>query len=322
MSQSAATLDCPRIALAAASASEYCESVLAAGGMETWWWQQGLARFLPYRGFSRPFRDHDGRWWWRPKPQFAWTMDFFEPLERAPRFPRFRSVLGCQYPVREEQANSLAHFNMIQSVEGYDLDRVASQKRRAIRKGVSHLGIVPLDPNDRQTAAEACEVWNSHVDRTGWSRRFDGSTFAKYWRPLADMAATSVLGARDSRTGVLCAWLIARVVEGTAYVDTIASHSDRLEHRPNDTLIFVLLYNAARSEGVRHAHYFLRSALDPLEKFKQSLGFDSSGVPARVEVHWLAAWGLRRFKPQIWRRLHGDWPSVRAAQFIGWRTPE
>lgn len=305
MSDKAPAIEVPRITLRPASASEYCESVLSIGSLETWWWQQGLA---PYRGFSRPFRDRDGEWWWHIKPQFAWKMDFFQPLERVPRLPRFQRLLGCQYPVVDQLANSLAHFNMIHQLEGYGLERVASQKRRAIRKGLKHLDIVALDPCHPQTVEQAGVVWNSHVERTGWNSPFDGRTFANHWRPLADMAATCIIGARDKQTGVLCAWLIARAVAGTVYIDTIASHTERLDHRPNDTMIFCLLHNAARTGGVQHANYFLRSDLAPLEKFKQSLGFDSSGVPARVEVNLLTAFALRHLKPAVWQRLHGDWP--------------
>lgn len=305
MSDTAAAMDVPGIELRPASASEYCRSVLSIRAAETWWWMQGLA---PYRGFSRPFRDRDGDWWWGAKPQFAWKMDFFHPLERVPRLPRFKRLLGCQYPAADQLVNSLVHINIIRQLEGYDLDRVASQKRRAIRKGLKHLDIVALDPCDPQIVEQARVVWNSHVERTGWNRKFDGGAFANHWRPLADMAATCVIGARTRQTGALCAWLIARVVEGTVYIDTIASHTERLEHRPNDTLIFTVLYNGARSGGVRHANYFLRSALAPLEKFKQSLGFDSSGVPARTEINLLAAFAIRHLKPALWRRLHGNWP--------------
>ena len=150
-------------------------------------------------------------------------------------------------------------------------------------------------------------VWNSHVRRTSWNRQCEHTTFTQWWRPLADMAGTNVLGARDKQTGILCAWLIARIVEGTVYVDTIASHTDRLDQRPNDTLIFMLLYNAAQIDGVKHAHYFLKSDLETLEKFKQSLGFDSSGITSRLHVNALVGAGLRLLRPAMWQRLRGDW---------------
>jgi len=293
----------PELILVPASADEYCRSLLATPRAEMWWFQTGTA---PYAGFSRPFRDYDGRWWWRPKPQFAWPLDYYQPFFSAPRLPRRFCLLGYQYPVAPEQANSLVHFNLILDLSGYGLGRIAPKKRSFVRKGLRELQIVRIDPRDRVAAEEARIVWNSHVERTGWNRIFDARRFVSHWQVLSSHAGTIVLGARQRETGLLCAWAIGRLVEGCAYVDTIASHTDRLESRPNDALIFVFLVNAARA-GLRYANYFLRSSLAPLERFKQSLGFDSSGLPSRLYVNPLVAAGVRLLLPGSWRRLHGDW---------------
>lgn len=307
MSKAASEVEVPQIALRAASAEDYCRSLLATPRSEMWWFQTGN---VPYRGYSRPFVDRDGRWWWKAKPHFAWCVDFFSPLAERPRPPRRKALFGFQYPVSAERADSLVHFNVIRDLSGYDIAAVASQKRRAVRKGLKSLAFVALDPRDAAATEEARVVWNSHVERTGWNEPFDAPTFAGHWSPLADHAGTNVIGVRDAETGVLCAWVVLRIVEGCAYVDTIASHTDRLENRPNDTLIFTALWNAARLPGVRHANYFLRSSLEPLEAFKQSLGFDSSGLPARLCVNPLIGLALRKARPAMWRRLVGDWPRA------------
>lgn len=309
MSDKPAETGVPPLRIVAASAEDYCRSILATRPAETFWFQTGTA---PYRGFSRPFRDRDGRWWWRPKPQFAWPIDFFTPLDRPPRLPICGARLGCQYPAPPEQADSRVHFNVIVDLAGYDIDRVASQKRRAIRKGLKGHDFVSLDPRDDATTEEARVVWNSHVARTGWNTAFDAAQFARYWRPLADHAGTNVLGVRDKEHGALCAWLVARVVAGCVFIDTIASHSDRLENRPNDAIIFAALWQAARTAGARHANYFLRSGLETLEHFKQSLGFDSSGLPSKLALNPLVAALLRRYRPHLWQRLVGDPPPPHA----------
>jgi hypothetical protein len=307
MPKPAPEVDVPAVALQIASADAYCRSVLSTPGCEMWWFQTGGA---PYRGFSRPFSDRAGRWWWRAKPHFAWPVDFFTPLADCPRPPWFKSALGYQHPAPLERANSLVHFNVIRDLSRYDVGQVASQKRRAVRKGLRSLIFEALDPCAPDVVAEAREVWNSHVERTGWNEAFDAAQFAGHWRPLAQHAGTNIVGVRDADSGALCAWVICRIVEGCAYVDTIASHTERLENRPNDTLIFAALWNAARLPGVRHANYFLRSSLEPLERFKQSLGFDSSGLPARLRVNPLAGAALRALRPAQWRRLVGDWPPT------------
>ena len=311
MAETATQPQVPELTLAPASADEYCRSLLATPGAEMWWFQTGLA---PYAGFSRPFRDYDGRWWWRPKPQFAWPLDYYQPFASRPRLPRRCCLLGYQYPVAPQHANSLVHFNVILDLAGYGLERISSEKRRAVRKGLRELELVRIDPRDPLVAEEARIVWNSHVERTGWNRVFAPRRFVSHWQVLSDHAGTIVLGVRQRQgtssstaSGHLCAWLIGRLVEGCAYVDTIASHTERLESRPNDTLIFVFLFNAARA-GLHYANYFLRSSLAPLERFKQSLGFDSSGLPSRLCVNPLVAAGVRLLLPGSWRRLRGDWP--------------
>lgn len=193
------------------------------------------------------------------------------------------------------------------------MSHVASQKRRAIRKGLRSLALVPLELHDDKVVDEACEVWNSHVERTSWNSAFSAAEFREHWRPLATTAGTTVLGARRQSDGVLAAWVIARNIDGVVYVDTIASHTDRVAERPNDALIYTLLFNAARA-GATAANYFLRSPIEPLEKFKQSLGFDSGGIPARLRVHPFVAPLLRRLKPSLWSRLVGDWPPPASEQ--------
>lgn len=296
----------PQITLRTASVDEYCRSILATPRAEMWWFQTGDA---PKPGYSRPFQGSDGHWWWLPKPRFAWAADFWTPFERPPRMPLSRGLLGYQYPVAFDFADSLAHFNVIRDLPGYDIKNVEMKKRGFVRKqGLVEIELTHLDPTSTREREEARIVWNSHVERTGWNATFSPDAFGDVWGPLADHAGTNVLGARDKQTGELCAFLITRVVGGCAFMDTIASHSERQKKRPNDTIIFIALYNAARMSGVRHANYFYRSDIRPLEKFKRSLGFDPYGLPSRLELNPLARCVLRLLKPGALRRLRGDWP--------------
>ncbi len=307
MAATAAEISVPALAINVASEEEYCRSILSTRPAESFWFLAGTG---PYESFSRPFCDRDGRWWWRAKPQFAWPFDFFSPYEKRPRLPRGEAMLGHQYPVTADQADSRVHFNVIENLAGYGLESVASQKRRAVRRGLRNLDIAPMNPLDATSAEEARIVWNSHVERTGWSTAYEWRAFERLWRPLADHAGTTILAARDRESGLLCAFLVLRTVAGCAWVDTIASHTDRLESRPNDAIIFAALHQAARAPGVRHANYFLRCKLPTLEAFKQSLGFNSDGLPARLELNPLVAFALKRLKPHIWQRLLGDPPGT------------
>jgi len=300
----------PQLALSAATADAYCEAILSQRGVETWWYLTGLA---PYRGYSRPFRDRTGRWWWCVKPHFAWPLDFFEPPARAVGPPRVKCLLGYQDRVPEDESDSRVWMNVIPDVRGYGVASVEANKRRAVRKGLKELELAVVDPGDPAVVAAAHEVWVSHVQRTGWNQPLTPARFRETWRQLANIPGTTVLTARDPRqAGLLCAWLIGRVVGGVAYVDTIASHTERLAKRPNDALVFAFVAGAARLPGVTRAHYSLVSSLGPLERFKRFLGFVPTAFPARLHVLAPLRLALRCLRPGIWARLRGEghWDRV------------
>jgi hypothetical protein len=280
---------------------EYCDFARRARRNELWWYMRGT---IPYAGLTRPFRDREGLWWFQVKPLFAWPFTFFDPVQRD-RLPR-RVLLGAQWPVGEgAPSNSRVWMNTIDDLSTYGLESVASNKRRAIRKGIGALHVAREDPSVEDVARQACEVWNSHVQRTGWNRPMEPAVFVESWRELAEWPGTTLLCARDRETGVLCAWSLARVVDDVAYVDTLASHSDRLAHRPNDTIIHTLLL-MARDAGARRAHYSLRSRLPTLEAFKDSLGFRPRGFPCHLRLRGAASALLTLAMPRELRRLKGD----------------
>lgn len=293
------------IPLQTASEYDYCAYARGAKSNEIWWYFNGLA---PYRGFSRPFPDRTGRWWYAVKPGFAWPINFFNKLESVGLGFALRPLLGWQYPVDADAADSHVWMNVIHDLSGFDIARVDSDKRRAVRKGIKGLELVTLDPAEEQVARAAREVWNSHVQRTGWNTPMDEARFTQTWRELRNWPGTTVIGARDRTSGVLCSWSIARVIDHVVYVDTLASHTERLENRPNDTIVFAVLSSAAAA-GVRKAHYSLRSSNESLERFKTSMGFESYGFPARLVLRWPVGALLRAFRPRVYRRLRGetDW---------------
>lgn len=293
--------------LARTTCAEYCRAIQRAKQNEFWWYFTGLVR---RRNVWKPFQDAEDRWWWYVKPWFAWPVDFFTPIATPDKVrPRFK-LLGWQFPVVESEADSHVHLNVIRDLAGYDLDRIENKKRRhTIRKALREHQYAVADPADTNLTAEACEVWNSHVHRTGWNTPMSVDTFQASWSELATCPGTTVLTARErGGSGALCAWLIGRVIDETAFVDTLTSHTDRLFDSPNDGLVFLYLLSAARM-GVAHAHYALKSSIQTLESFKQALGFVPHPFPARLCIRRPVGTALRLLWPQIYRRLRRDSPS-------------
>lgn len=297
------------VPLARTSEDAYCRAARGMRHNEFWWYYNGL---VPWAGFWKPFQDRQGRWWYHVKPGFVWPVDYFTPIEDFQGILPTRPLLGWQCPVPDDRADSQVWLNVIHDLSGYDISRVASNKRRAVRKGFRALHIEVVDPADEALAREACIVWNSHVERTGWNKPMNAVRFVNTWRELSRWPGTTVMTARDPARGdELCAWLIARVIDDTVFIDTIASHTDRLANRPNDAIIFLCLASAS-AMGVRHAHYSLKSKLSTLEAFKESLGFTAHPFSSKLRLHWPIGPLLRVFQPGIYMRLHGDpvWSEI------------
>lgn len=293
----------PVVPLRRATETEYCAYAARTRHNEVWWYFNGLA---PYRGYSRPFADSRGRFWFEVKRGFVWPVNFFDTVEYVAWHPNLSlKLLGAQWPVAEQQANSRVWMNVIHDLRGYDIQRVDADKRRAVRKGIKNLDLVMLDPGDAQVAAAARDVWNSHVQRTGWNTPETPESFAASWRELRDWPGTTVIGARDRASGQLCSWTIVRVIDDVAYVDTLASHTERLANRPNDAIVFTAVYSAAQG-GARRAHYSLRSRIASLEAFKASMGFEPFAFPARLSLRFPVGLGLQLFANRTYRRLLGD----------------
>ncbi|MEK6798885.1 MAG: hypothetical protein AABZ12_07980 [Planctomycetota bacterium] len=304
----------PQISLARATEGEYCQAALRARRNEFWWYFNGLA---PYRGYSRPFADATGRWWYGVKPGFAWPADFFSPFDTAEKAAPRRRLLGWQFPVSAGAANSSVWLNVVHDLAGYGIESVAENKRRAVRRGLRELDVRVADPTDPATCSAACEVWNSHVVRTSWNKATSVDKFQAGWAELADWPGTTVLVAREkSGDPNVAAWLIARCIDDTVFVDTLASHTDRLAHRPNDAIVFACLVAAERA-GLRHAHYSLCSNIASLEAFKASLGFVPHPFPARLQLRRPIGLALRWLRPATYRRLLGSGeglPTIQPAE--------
>ncbi len=291
----------PSLQLRRASATEYCRYARQARHNEVWWYFNGLA---PYRRFSRPFMDDDGRWWFCVKPGFAWPVSFFETFTKPPRGLRRRLLLGWQYPVRAG-GNSTVAMNVIPDLSCYGFETIAENKRRAVRKGLRELEVQVVDPADATVCEWGLKVWNSHVQRTGWNRAMEPAEFQSTWRELADWPGTTVLAAwPKADRSHFCGWLILRTIDDVVYIDTLASATDCMPNRPNDALIFAALCSA-RDAGVRRAHYSLKSDITSLEEFKQSLGFMPHTFPARLHLRFGVGTALRLVRPKAYERLLG-----------------
>lgn len=291
------------LSLNTATAAEYCRAALSMQHNEFWWYLNGTAAI---RGYSAPFTDRGGRWWYQIKPGFAYPVDFFSPFDTAPRIAWSKAPLGFQYPVAHRSSNSFVFANVIGNLRNYGLSMLPGSKQRAVRRGMRCLAVGVVNPVDPIVAEEARQVWNKHVQRTGWNTPMQTQRFAAAWGELAQWPGTTVIAVREiGSVGALCSWLIVRTIAGTIYLDTLVSDSDYWSRRPNDTIIFTTLQAAARV-GITQAHFSLKSALPGVERFKASLGFAGHPFPTHLSLRWPVGTVLRNAFPKYYRRLQGD----------------
>lgn len=292
------------ITLSRTTDDAYCRSVINAKEVEFWWYMGGL---VSARNRWKPFQDEKQRWWWYVKPWFAWPVDFFTTMPGTGGVRPPGKLLGWQFPVAADQADSCVRLNVIQDLSGYRLEAISGKKRRwTIRKALREHSYHVVDPADAGIAEEAREVWNSHVSRTGWNKAQSVEEFRASWKELATMPGTTVVAARSLEAPhVLCAWLIGRVINDTAFIDTLTSHTDRVASGPNDGLVFLYLISAA-AMGVRHAHYGLHSRIESLESFKRGLGFEPHPFPTKLHLRFPMKLVMPLLKPREYRRLRGD----------------
>ena len=303
MAKQAQEIEVPELTLRHATTDEYCRAAQRCRHNGFWAYHDTSRIFGNY---GLPFRDRTGHWWYQARAGFCWPADVFEPFPSGTRPPLGKSFLGCQHLVPDgAPCNCCLAINSIFDLPAYGVNSI-SDKRRAIRKGLNKCDIVVVEQVDEPLIAGALDAWNSLVQRTGWRHTLTHEQLSAKWRELLDLPATTILIARDRERGAIAGYLITKIFGDTAYVDTIASNADLLACNPNDALMYTFLRRARLIPGVMKAHYAIKSDVEPLERFKQGLGFEPTPRPA----NWWAPPGvklmIRMVAPTTHRRLLGE----------------
>lgn len=298
-------IEFPRIALRHCDTEQYGIALHKARTLPFWWYQD-LSR--GGRNFSLPFQDSHGGWWYQVRPGFAWPVDAIDPIAGGGRTLPYRATfLGYQFVVPDgEASNSTLVINTILDVPGYGVGSIDDKRRNAIRKGLRACEVVKVDAVDEAWVPGVVAAWNDLVGRTGWKSRRNATMVRETWTRLLDLPATTILLAIDRTSGRVAGFLITKVFGQTAYVDTIASSSDLLSSCPNDALMYAFIRNAQQIPAVRKIHYAIKSNVEPLERFKTSLGFAPNRFPARLCARPGLLLLLRGLRPQMYRRLTGQ----------------
>jgi len=294
--------DIEPLPLAHASVDEYCGAVAAARNIPFWWY---FGTYPLMGNYSVPFQTSDRSWWYQVKPGLCWPVEFMVSRNHRPSLPLRHSFLGYQSP-QHSGTNSRVVFNMIEDLTQFDIGCLDKSKPRALRKASRRCVVEILQTLNSTIEMQATDVWNSLVERSGWNHPLNPRTLTDSWRRLLDLPGTTILGCFDSNDHRLIAWLICKLIGNVAYIDTIASHSSYMDHRPNDLLIYSFLMSAKKNSHISMAHYSLRSRIASLERFKESMGFRPCSIPVYTHLRPGVKALLKTLSKRNFERLMGN----------------
>ena len=278
-SQKPAEIEYQPVPLRHAAVEEYCRALLEVR-TASFWWYLGRSRF--FGNYSLPFQDDRGRWWYQVKPGLCWPADFLAPIDLTTvslplrkRFLAYQHITG-----NSKSANSKLVINVINDLSTYSVATIDAKRRNSIRKGSRLCEVRLIERSDSDLFEECRETWNDLSARTGWKEPLERETFYESWSTLLDLPGTTIIVGFDEESGKVAGFLIVKVLDDTAYVDTIASRSSLLRTNVNDILLYSFIKSAQMVPGVRKVHYAIKSYIESLECFKTSFGFDPHTFPA------------------------------------------
>ncbi len=253
----------------------------------------------------------DGVWWERVHPFYcrpAYQFQTFRPKTAKPRFSRSALGYSHQVPTPEDgnrtmewmilEGDDLAHFS---------LDRLKSEKRTRIRKGLKHcdiqliLDIEPHLENARQiniTQASRLMAKGNFpgLPATAYTER------AKLWRDefrrVFRESGCDWWGAFAEEQ--LVAYMLTQQVVGDLWVHTVKSHTAFMGLCPSDALHYTVLESASRGGTCQRVIHGGRGA-ESLVRFKELYGFRVKAVPYFTARKGL--WEMGRATSQVLRSL-------------------
>lgn len=296
-------INVPDLALRNCTADEYCKVLQKMKGMGFWWY---LDPANNHHTYSRPFLSPEAVWWYHIKPGLAWPADILTPLEKTALTFRQR-YLGCQYRTEDLRSqNSFLVFNVIEDIKHYSASSIDDKRRAAVRKGLRVCVLQVVDRFEKEIFDGSSKAWNHLVARTGWKQKLNSKLFEESWKKLLDLPGCTIMVGLDRQTGLVAGFLVVKVIERTAYIDTIASNDMTAPLNINDLLVYSFLMNAKNITNVQYIHYGLVSPVAELEKFKRSFGFKAKKYPATTILTPGVGLLLENFFSEKYNRLLGN----------------
>lgn len=260
------------------------------------------AQQLSAQGYSVHFSD--GVWWVTVVPGFCRPVWRISCLPRNKSTPRLsKSFLGYGYSTSDEESNASPYRVMLQRKEQgteFDIEQFSKNRRRDIRRGLRHLDVYVLE-DVSQYLLDMTEIVISARIRTGAGRSVEYyQNHGEKWRSsiqnIGKQKDNYFVGAFFEQK--LIAYFCGFKVNDTFSIAAAKSHSDYLNHNPNDALIYKTLdlaYTRLKCDTVIYGDYSPEDL--QLNDYKTRYGFQCHEVP-QYEHHRLGMRFLKRLRKQ------------------------
>jgi hypothetical protein len=252
---------------------------------------------------------HHDRYWKEIYP------GFYEPLHWMARLSAdqatrpsplswgFRASLE---PDSLSAANGAMPIILLQDLESYNLESLASKRRSHIRKCQRMVKLVQLtgDPAKQLLKQQGYEIFASAMKRFKNKHFLSREQYLEKINDYIDSGHYFVMG--GILGDELIGYLSAIVIEGTAYMDERLVKTEALKTDIGSTLTFEFVQVCKRSGKIKEIVSGQHSPeKQSLTDFKLSMGFNIQFIPVRVEINPVIDQFIRWRYPNKYYRLKG-----------------
>ncbi len=269
------------------------------------------------------FRSHtsESAMWYEAGPRFWLASPSHEaidpPVTEQREVMRATGALGLRYMTVDNAERARKSFQMVASGSDYTLDKLASNARSKIRRGLKRHEIRPITGEELKTAGR--EAFTDTLARQDREKTYP---FEKWHR---------VLEAVDREPGVeiwsawfegeLAAYLMVFLIDDVCEFYQARSRNALLKHYPNNALVYYLTEEMLVRRGLRQVTYGIESLeeTESVDSFKLSMGYVKKPFAQKIVFHpaidtvlripgvvrgveWM---GTRETSASYWRKAYG-----------------
>ncbi|MCS7089708.1 MAG: hypothetical protein RMN51_01665 [Verrucomicrobiota bacterium] len=267
------------------------------------------AEYAAYeRAMGERVVEQNGVYWRQVRPFFFRPLLSFEPLDAsAVRRPWLARWGGWQCVVRDQcQANAAMAFLLFREVRGYSLHSLEKKRRWEVRQAEKQFEVRRLQHVGELVAAHPCYLeFQSRTRYKYRADRVDPKRFGAWAEEVFRHPKVMVWGAYHANR--IEAVSLAIPVEQTLLYSTFFATTDGLRKHVASLMLHVLRTWAQQRGDIAQVYVGLKKtgAEASVDQFYLQRGCEVVVQPAYCWVNPLAAWCLRRWRPDLWNRLAG-----------------